>query len=62
MFWQIVSFVFNDETCYEVDNIEIIQKLLSGALQMLLNIFCSRENNNIKSNKLIKKRKLETFC
>lgn len=54
--------LFDVDTCDEGHNIEKIQKMFVwSSTNALLNNFCSRENNNITSNKLSKKRKLQTF-
>ena len=37
------------------------KEYLSGAPQILLDNICSKENNNITSNLLSKKRKLQIF-
>ena len=53
--------LFNVDTCDEGHNIEKIQRMFVwSSTNTLLNNFCSKENN-IKNNKLSKKRKLQTF-
>ena len=54
--------LFNVDTCDEGYNIEKIQRMFVwSSTNTLLNNFCSKENNNITSKKLSKKRKLQTF-
>lgn len=65
MFFADYEVLFYVDTCDEGHNIEKIQRMFVwSSTNALLNNFCSRENNNITSNKLSRKRKLHSakFC
>ena len=54
--------LFNVDICDEGHSIEKYKKMfIWSSINLLLNNFCSKENNNIKNNKLSKRRKLQTF-